>query len=148
MKITVYENDEKSEFISTDEIVEIATLHFHITDRVPGLEGVAFDLIKWYEAWTKHEQQPSHLAVEAVDEFQATIPWSQLGQAAILYEQNGVPLKKGFPIRLYVPDGSSDCLNVKSVVIMRFIHNHELGDKAVFGFKNQISVDEMGNKSR
>lgn len=147
MKIIVYENDEKFEFISTNEMVEIATLNFPIADRVPGLEGAAFDLKKWYDAWTKQAHQPTHLTVEAVDEFQATIPWNQLDQAAMLYEQNGAPLQKGFPIRLYVPDGSSHCLDVKSVVLIRFLHNHELGEDAVFGFKNQVSVDELVKKS-
>jgi hypothetical protein len=148
MKITVFEKDVKSEFISAKEMSETATLNFPISERVPGVEGAAFDLKKWYDAWTRQDQLPTHLTVEAVDEFQATIPWSQLDQAAMLYEKSGRPLEKGFPIRLYVPDGSSSCLNVKSIVAIRFLHNQELNEEAVFGFKNQVSADELVRKSR
>jgi hypothetical protein len=130
-----------------EELKDLAPLHLSLEERVPGVEGKAFDVLSWYRAWRQRqhitiERLPAFMEVEAVDEFQATIPWEQLGQAVFLYEQNGSPLKKGFPIRLYVPDGSSECLNVKSVVHIKFGYEPAFAE-ASYGFKNQVSLDDL-----
>ena len=144
MKIAVYDGEENAVYLTVKEMAQMAPLHFSLEQRVPGIEGKAFDLKQWYHAWkTDHALMPTHLTVEAADQFQATIPWDQLDKAALLYEQDELPLKKGFPIRLYVPDGSSNCLNVKSIVSFYFIFNGDSGEDALFGFKNKISLDEM-----
>ncbi|MGG2201492.1 MULTISPECIES: hypothetical protein [Paenibacillus] len=117
--------------------------------RINGLKGQAVDWQAWYEAWSAAQGadvslQPTHLQVAAVDEFQATIPWHELRDAFILYAQEeGQPLQKGFPIRLYVPNGSSECLNVKSVVRLCLLYDPALGDKATFGFSNTVTPEQM-----
>ena len=83
------------------------------------------------------------MRVAAADGFEAVIPWEQLDRAVFLYEQNGNPLKKGYPIRLYVPDGTSQCLNVKGVVDIFFLKDAGLGKEASFGFKNNVSIQNM-----
>jgi hypothetical protein len=147
MKISVYDERSGNAEFSIEELAQMAPLHLALQDRVPGVEGEAFEVKAWYRAWRKQRQQvletePAYMAVEAVDEFQATIPWEQLDQAVFLYKQNGGPLEKGFPIRLYVPNGSSECLNVKSVVRIRFGY-HNVAQEASFGFRNQVSMDEL-----
>nr|WP_275984167.1 hypothetical protein [Paenibacillus hamazuiensis] len=128
-----------------------APQHIELSQRVPGTYGRAFDVASWYEARKKQadaaaDLRPTHMKVEAADEFQACIPWGQLGSAAFLYEQDGAPLKKGFPIRLYVPDGSSECLNVKSVVHVWFLYDESLGEEATYGFKNTFSPEQLRKK--
>lgn len=137
--------------LAVEEMLAMNPDILSIEERVPEVEGKAFDLISWYKAWVKlsHQEEaalPTHLIVEAADEFMATISWPELQQAALLYEQEGLPLKKGFPLRLYVPDGSSACLNVKSVVKLSFIHQADLDTQATYGFKNTISMDELRKK--
>lgn len=87
--------------------------------------------------------EPTHLRVLAIDEFTALIPWAQLDQAAFQYAILGEKLSKGYPIRLYVPNGSSECLNVKSIVQVELLYEPELGEEATYGFKNQIKPEEM-----
>ncbi|OXM84243.1 molybdopterin-dependent oxidoreductase [Paenibacillus rigui] len=128
-------------------LVEMAPEKLAIEERVPGVAGKAFDLKGWYRAWKStrtddEAAEPSRMTVEAADEFQADIPWDQLDQAVFLYEQDGKPIQKGYPLRLYVPDGSSECLNVKSIVRIRFFYDQS-SSEATYGFKNQISVDEL-----
>jgi hypothetical protein len=41
----------------------------------------AFDLYTWYRAWSKATKSPTHIHVEASDEFQATVPWEEQVQA-------------------------------------------------------------------
>ncbi|MDF2960187.1 MAG: hypothetical protein K0S39_1922 [Paenibacillus sp.] len=147
MKISVYDEVSGAAEFTVEELTSLAPLHLSLEDRVPGTEGKAFDVKAWFREFQQRQQArtdrvPDHMAVEAVDEFQAVIPWGQLDQAVFLYEQNGKPLQKGFPIRLYVPDGSSECLNVKSVVKIRFGY-HGAADEATYGFKNQVSVEEL-----
>jgi DMSO/TMAO reductase YedYZ molybdopterin-dependent catalytic subunit len=149
MKIRI--NDEVSgqaEF-TIEQLTALAPHVVSLADRVPGVEGMAFELQEWYRAWQKQLQpqeradcEPSQMTVKAVDEFQATIPWHELGEAIFLYEQDGKPLAKGFPIRLYVPNGSSECLNVKSVIQIRFKYN-EVHKEATYGFKNHISLEDL-----
>ncbi|WP_409345251.1 molybdopterin-dependent oxidoreductase [Paenibacillus sp. MBLB4367] len=122
--------------------------YLEIGDRVPESEGRAFDFQAWYKAWKdagkeRIEEMPTHLKVEAADEFAATIPWAELGHAAFVYEVNGEPLSKGFPLRLYVPDGSSKCLNVKSVVRITLLHDNQTSGEATYGFMNQINPDDL-----
>ncbi|MCR8634609.1 molybdopterin-dependent oxidoreductase [Paenibacillus radicis (ex Xue et al. 2023)] len=147
MKVSVYDELCGNAEFTVDELKALAPLHLSLEDRVQGIAGRAFDLPTWYGAWQRQQgadsdRTPTHMEVEAVDEFQAKIPWEQLSQAAFLYEQNGEPLKKGFPIRLYVPDGSSECLNVKSVVKIRFTYQVSSAE-ATYGFKNQVSIEEL-----
>jgi hypothetical protein len=137
-----------AEEFTVKELVELAPFRLPIRERVPFAQGKAFDLKSWYRAWRKHHgveqaKEPTHMKVEAIDEFQAVMSWSELDQAVFLYAQDEGPLQKGFPIRLYVPNGSSECLNVKSVVKIMFIHDALLTDEASYGFKNTISVDEL-----
>ncbi|AJY77330.1 hypothetical protein VN24_25680 [Paenibacillus beijingensis] len=149
MEIHVHDELNGAATFSVQEIAALAPGHFPITERVEGVSGKAFDWLSWYKAWCERQQGapariPTHLQVEAADEFQATVPWNQLDKALFLYAQeNGEPLKKGFPIRLYVPDGSSECLNVKSVVAIRVLYDGAAGDEATYGYKNMVTPDEL-----
>lgn len=144
-EISVHDEQQGSEVLTVDALVTMAPVHFSLEERVPGVTGNAFDLKSWYRAWAGEQQrEPTHMTVEAADEFQAAIPWGQLDRAALLFaEEDGLPLKKGFPLRLYVPGGSSECLNVKSVKKIYFRYNEQLGADAEFGFKNTVSMDDM-----
>jgi hypothetical protein len=147
LSIQITEHDKKINF-TVDEMLNMNPLRVNMSERVPGIEGKAIDLKSWYDLWVKSYNQeslepPTHLSVEAVDEFSALIPWSELQWAALLYEQEGLPLKKGYPLRLYVPDGSSACLNVKSIVKLHFMHQTTEDTKATYGFKNKISADDL-----
>jgi hypothetical protein len=139
---------------SPSEMAATAANTFPVNARVPGTEGSGFGLLEWYQAFvdsiTVGESEarltlptPTHLIVRATDEFQAMIPWSQLATALIQFEMNGQPLAKGYPIRLYVPDVTSACLNVKSVVQLRFLADATLGDDAEYGFRNEISPTQL-----
>jgi hypothetical protein len=143
--------------LSVVEMLAMNPKIVNINERVPGVAGKAIDLFSWYDSWAKAMHltpldYPTHLSVEAADEFCATIAWPELQQAALLFEQEGLPLHKGFPLRLYVPDGSSACLNVKSVVKLEFIHQLsldskvDLDSKATYGFKNKITLDDLKKK--
>jgi hypothetical protein len=150
VNVQITEND-KVMNLTVEEMLLLNPLLVNINERVPGIEGKAIDLVSWYGLWVKTFNQdslesPTYLSVEAADEFNAFIPWTELQYAALLYEQDGLPLKKGYPIRLYVPDGSSACLNVKSIVKMHFIHQTDLGTKAAYGFKNKVSADDLRKK--
>lgn len=146
---------------SPQEMAVLTNNTFPVADRVQGIEGEAFDLLEWYAEALKSVSEeggvqplplltPTHLIVRAADEFQATIPWDQLGNALLQYAINGEPLVKAKPIRLYVPDGTSACLNVKSVVSLRFVADSKLGDEAGYGFLNEISQIQLtkGLRSR
>ncbi|NQX67932.1 molybdopterin-dependent oxidoreductase [Paenibacillus alba] len=140
-----------TEEFTVAQMVELAEHKLSLEARVPEVQGKAFDLKDWYRSWkTSHAgkplDEPTHVKVEAVDEFQALIPWSEAEKALFLYEQDGQPLKKGYPIRLYVPDGSSECLNVKSIVNIWFLHDPSLGEESTFGFKNRVTLDELKYK--
>jgi hypothetical protein len=137
--------------LTIEEMLEMNPLIINLNERVPEVEGKAIDLFSWYAVWIKARElnqlaPPTHLSVEAADEFCATIAWPELQQAVLLFEQDGIPLVKGYPIRLYVPDGSSACLNVKSVIKLQFIHQSDLESTATYGFKNKITIDELKKK--
>ncbi|OAS21302.1 hypothetical protein [Paenibacillus oryzisoli] len=147
-RIEVSDLHRNIQIFTVEEMVAIADLRCNIQDRVPSVEGEAFDLKSWYRSWHSNgqkriDEEPTHVRVEAVDEFQALIPWGQTDQALFLYAQEGQALKKGYPIRLYVPDGSSECLNVKSIIKIWFINDPALGEEATYGFKNKITLDEL-----
>lgn len=107
---------------------------FAVSDRVPGVPGEAFGLKAWYASFG----QPAitHLLVRAEDGFEAVVPASQLEGALFQYAIEGRPLTKGGPLRLYVPDGSSACLNVKSVVAIVFVSDPAQGDEASYGHRH------------
>jgi hypothetical protein len=122
---------------------------------VPEASGEAFDWHRWYDAWLRSAGQeasagmPSQLTVEAADTFEATIPWEQLEHAAVLFAVGGKPLSAAGPIRLYVPNGSSKCLNVKSIVKLKFGHNAANGEtEASYGFKRTFSADDLRMKKK
>ncbi|QHT63831.1 hypothetical protein GXP70_09215 [Paenibacillus lycopersici] len=130
-------------------MARLAGRAFPLGERIAGGTGEAFDFGAWFANWRNRQGSgpeaplPTHLKVEAADSFEALIPWEQLGDAAVLFAQGNAPLAKNGPIRLYVPNGSSDCLNVKRVVTMRFLHDEARRGEAAFGFKQTFSADEM-----
>ncbi|MBD2872569.1 hypothetical protein [Paenibacillus arenilitoris] len=140
---------------TAEAMAELAGGHFPIADRVPGAAGEAFDWHRWHNAWLKSAGReetagtgtPTHLAVEAADGFEATIPWEQLTHAAVLFAVGNEPLSAAGPIRLYVPSGSSKCLNVKSIVKLKIGHNAASGEiEASYGFKRTFSADDLRMK--
>jgi hypothetical protein len=148
MRIQVSDPHITKETFTISEMVALAEQKLALADRVPNVQGDAFDLKSWYKSWKSSRKgeyagEPTHVKVEAVDEFQALMPWSQVDSALFLYAQDGQALKKGYPIRLYVPDGSSECLNVKSIVNVWFLHDTTLGEEATYGFKNKVTLDEL-----
>lgn len=149
MSVSIYYEDGSSAAVTPESMAELAGDVFAAAERVPGAAGEAFDLNAWYEAVAANratEQlkasspglKPTHLIVRAADEFEAVIPWAQLGSAFFQFRVEGKPLTKGFPLRLYVPDGSSACLNVKSVVTIRLVSDLSLGGDATYGFRNEV----------
>lgn len=132
-----------------EEMAAIAGRLFPLSEVIQDGAGEAFDLLAWYSAWRNRNgigdevPQPSHLQVEAADTFEAVIPWEQLGDSAVQYRVDDAPLAKNGPIRLYVPNGSSDCLNVKRVIACRFVNKEESRGEASYGFKNTFSPQEM-----
>ncbi|WP_424769025.1 hypothetical protein [Paenibacillus sp. sgz302251] len=138
---------------SAAEMAELAGMSFAITNRVPGTAGDAFDWLSWYFAWVTaagletEVVTPTELKAEAADSFEATIPWEQLEMAAVLYALEGEPLPSSGPIRLYVPNGSSKCLNVKSIVKLTIGHKADGGaEEAAYGFKSTFSAAELRMK--
>jgi hypothetical protein len=135
---------------NSSEMAKLAGASFSIADRVPETAGEAFDWHSWYLGWLQHAgvadqaPAPTHLIVEAADTFEASIPWEQLEHAAVLFQLDGVPLNKTGPIRLYVPNGSSKCLNVKSIVKLKLAyHIGAEQEEATFGFKHTFSADDL-----
>ncbi len=156
LKIDIHDFQLDLHQTTEERMAETAPLHFPLSERVPKAEGEAFDLKSWYRTWREGVLQnggsaaeqlrdPSHLKVEAADEFQAVIPWADLDRAALLYRLNGEPIRKGYPLRLFVPDGRSKCLNVKGVVRFYFVSDRDgsLGKEAVFGFRNKLSAEDL-----
>jgi hypothetical protein len=153
MEIDLYDFRYGHEAVAFRTLIQAAPIHLPMNERVPTVEGNAFELKAWYGHWIATKQgrtahDPTHLQVEAIDEFQATIPWSQLDEAVFLYAQEGKDLIKGYPLRLYVPHGSSECLHVKSVVKMWFLDAPDLGHEATYGFKNAISIEQLMQDSQ
>ncbi|WP_219835987.1 hypothetical protein [Paenibacillus sp. R14(2021)] len=131
------------------DMARLAGRFFPLSDRIEGGAGEAFDFGDWFANWRiqlgidGNQPMPTHLKVEAADAFEALIPWEQLEHAAIQFAMDGGPLPKGGPIRLYVPNGSSECLNVKSVVVFRFLLEEGRRGEVSYGFKQTFSPDDM-----
>lgn len=82
---------------------------FLVSSLYKSIKGAASDL-------------PKGLRVEAVDGFYAVIPWDECETAIFQHaDENGCLLENSGPLRLFVPNGSSECLNVKSVVSIEFL---------------------------
>jgi hypothetical protein len=151
MSITVKTTDGIEIITNPSEMAGWSGASFPASDRVPGVDGEGFDMSVWFAALAAGRVEstdsalpaPTHLVVKAADEFQAAIPWSQLGGAFFLYAVNGLPLTRGGPLRLYVPNGTSACLNVKNIVHIHFASEPDLGEKAAYGFRNEISPVRM-----
>ncbi|WP_256256395.1 hypothetical protein [Paenibacillus sp. BC26] len=147
--ITIAYTDQDPVSLTAEEMAKLAGSSFPLSSRIAAGTGEAFDFGAWFEAWRGSQgiapdaPLPTHLKVEAVDTFEALIPWEQLKDAAVQYAIDGAPLPKGGPIRLYVPHGSSECLNVKSVVVCKFIHDQEKRGEVSYGFKQTFSAEEM-----
>lgn len=153
MNIRVYDEIYGEALLTVEDMASAGGESFDAADRVPGAAGRAFDVKTWHRTWSAarsagQDREPVRLQVEAADEFQASVPWSELDKALFLYAQaDGSPLAKGYPLRLYVPGGSSECLNVKSVVTVRLLYDEaEREPEATYGFKNTISLDELKRK--
>ncbi|MFC4075303.1 molybdopterin-dependent oxidoreductase [Salinithrix halophila] len=119
-------------------------------ERVPGVDGKAVSLkaVLGYAVLTRGA---THVRFIAADEFQADIPLKELEQAFFLYQrQEGRPLERGGPLRLYVPDGSSNCLNVKSVTEVQVVarEKEDADRSASFGFRQTLSPDTLRLKHR
>ncbi|MFC4768768.1 molybdopterin-dependent oxidoreductase [Effusibacillus consociatus] len=132
--------------VSTESVLTIEDFHqcktqVDVQKIAPTFSGTG---VPFSEIAEKIGPKPeaTHVIFHAADEFAATIPISELQEAIFLYKSNGEPLKKGFPVRLIVPDGSSDCLNVKSVVKVEFVAA-DPADPASFGFKNLVGETEL-----
>ncbi|WP_127531176.1 hypothetical protein [Paenibacillus kobensis] len=133
-------------------MAELAGVVFPIEERVPGAVGFAFDWTTWYTEWLHlitHTSQCSlspatHLKLYAADSFEAVIPWSQLKDAAVLYaKEEEQRLDSAGPLRFYVPNGTSKCLNVKNVVRIVVCVDEEGESEASYGFKSQFSADDL-----
>jgi DMSO/TMAO reductase YedYZ molybdopterin-dependent catalytic subunit len=111
---------------------------------VPGVKGNALRLLVLLRR-VGLRVETTHLRFLGADDFQAEIPVSDLQDAFFLYRQNGRPLKKGYPVRLYVPQGDSNCLNVKSIVRVEAVAYDGADAKkpASFGFRNIIRPEEL-----
>lgn len=94
---------------------------FHVLDVgkiIAGMrgEGALVDALL-----EKAKPQPSatHLTFHASDGFAASVPLGDVvGKGIIVYKLEGKPLPKkfGWPTRVMIPKGPSECANVKSVV--------------------------------
>ncbi|HEU4962387.1 MAG TPA: molybdopterin-dependent oxidoreductase [Bacilli bacterium] len=114
-----------------------------VTPIVPTFSGKATPISSVLET-IRVKEEATHVIFHASDEFQATLPREELTNALLLFQQeNGEPLRKGFPVRLLVPNGKSDCLNVKSVVKMEFVRLDDPKRESTFGFKNVVPAQEL-----
>jgi DMSO/TMAO reductase YedYZ molybdopterin-dependent catalytic subunit len=116
--------------------------HLEVTPIVPQFAGIATPFSSLLEM-AAPKAESTHVIFHASDEFQATIPLPELRDALLLFQQDDAPLKKGFPVRLIVPNGSSECLNVKSVVKIEFVRHAAPEQEATFGFKNLVPPSEL-----
>ncbi|MBM7565393.1 hypothetical protein JOC55_002339 [Paenibacillus sacheonensis] len=150
--ITVYDTDRQPSVSTPEDMARLAGRVFPLSERIAGGNGEAFDLGEWFVNWRAQRgiaaeaPLPTHMKVEAADTFEALIPWEQLKEAAVLFALNGAPLAKGGPARLYVPNGTSECLNVKRAVVWRFLQDEEKRGEVSYGFKQTFTADEMRSK--
>lgn len=147
--ISIAYNGQEAITVTPEDMAALAGRVFPLSERVAGGIGEAFDFAEWLEAFRSQQSisqeapLPTHLKVEAVDSFEALIPWEQLKDAAVQFAVNGEPLPKGGPVRLYVPNGSSECLNVKSVIVFRLLQDEARQGEVAYGFKSTFTPDEM-----
>ncbi|PWK12733.1 molybdopterin-dependent oxidoreductase [Tumebacillus permanentifrigoris] len=116
--------------------------HVDVTPIVPQFTGIATPFSSLLEMIAP-TQDGTHVIFHASDEFQATIPLHELNDALLLFQLDDQPLKKGFPVRLIVPNGSSECLNVKAVVKIEVVRHAQPAQHATFGFKNLVPPTEL-----
>jgi len=116
--------------------------HVDVLPIVPAFAGNATPFPSLLEM-IRPLSEATHVIFHASDEFQATIPLGDLEQALLLFQTpEQTPLQKGFPVRLIVPNGSSECLNVKSVVRIEFVAG-DREQEATYGFKNLVAPSEL-----
>ncbi|SFI92811.1 hypothetical protein SAMN02799624_02720 [Paenibacillus sp. UNC496MF] len=148
-RIAVHDGDRAPVLFSPEEMAASAGIVFPLAERVSGAAGDAFDFGAWFARFREREGAdpgeplPTHLKLEAADTFEAVIPWEQLTDAAVQFALDGAPLPKNGPVRLYVPNGSSECLNVKSIVAFRLLRDEARRGEASYGFKRTFSADDM-----
>jgi DMSO/TMAO reductase YedYZ molybdopterin-dependent catalytic subunit len=111
--------------------------HLDVSSIVPKFSGLAIWVYSLLEL-VQPAEECTHVIFRANDDFQATFPLTDLQDALLLFQQDGAPLKKGFPVRLLIPKGWSECLNVKSVAEIEFVKKEQGESKATFGFKNIV----------
>jgi len=126
----------------SDFVEEKMGPHVEINPIVPTFDGIATPLTSLLEIIQPLESA-THVIFHASDEFQATLPIAEARGSYLLFRQDGSPLKKGFPVRVIVPNGSSECLNVKSVVNIEFVSLEKPEQEATYGFKNTVSAEEL-----
>ncbi|REE82659.1 hypothetical protein A8990_11723 [Paenibacillus taihuensis] len=147
--ISIAYNGQEAIAVTPEDMAALAGRVFPLSERITGGAGEAFDFAEWLDAFRsqqgilQEEPLPTHLKVEAADTFEALIPWEQLKDAAVQFAVDGAPLPKGGPVRLYVPNGSSECLNVKSVIVFRLLHDEARSGEVSYGFKSTFTPDEM-----
>jgi hypothetical protein len=161
--LRIYSEDRLIEEASSSQLAQEAPQHLDISQRVEGAQGRAFDLLTWFTVFhAKHASElpsgnPTHLQVNAADEFQAVIPWEQLQEAAMKYAESSANASSDAPeaensavtdtpLRLYVPHGSSECLNVKRVIRITFLYKPERDETATYGFRNVVTVEDLNRK--
>ncbi len=126
----------------SDFIEEKMGPHDEINPIVPTFSGIATPFSSLLEI-TQPLETATHVIFHASDEFQATLPIAEARGAYLLFQQDGNPLKKGFPVRVIVPNGSSECLNVKSVINIEFVRLEQPDQEATYGFKNTVAAEEL-----
>lgn len=119
----------------------------HTFSPSPYLDVPSTDVVPFKEVFNQLSltENPSHVIFYGSDRFTAEISMDELEVAFFLFRDQGQPLKKGYPVRLYVPDGTSQCLNIKSVIRLEPVkYEGDDQDKpSSFGFKNTVSPEEL-----
>jgi len=106
--------------ISFEDLESLKDLTIPVDDYVPRKQAEAVslkDLLQRYSISPDY----SHAIFTAEDGFLQKIARQELDRAFFVFKQKGEPLTKGFPVRLYIPENESDCLNVKSVVRIQLL---------------------------
>ncbi|ALS26872.1 hypothetical protein IJ21_14680 [Paenibacillus sp. 32O-W] len=147
--IRIRHEDIGEELTDAEAMAALAGETFPIRERVPEAAGEALDWLSWYAAWraarglTAGDAGPTHLKLEAADGFEAIVPWEQLSGAAVVFAMDGGPLAKNGPLRFYVPNGTSKCLNVKQVIGISIERDRNFRGEASYGFKTTFQPEEL-----
>jgi DMSO/TMAO reductase YedYZ molybdopterin-dependent catalytic subunit len=104
-----------------EDLEQWADPHIPVEKYVPQKEGEAVLLNKVITELSLQGAY-THAKFKAEDGYSQLVAIEDLASAFLLFKQGGKPLSKGFPVRLYVPAGNTDCLNVKSVVEIELIN--------------------------